>query len=176
MVSAINAINANTQATGFGDVLQFAGQSDILPPPAGCPESALIGDQFIAPIVIYKSTGGLPPGVIALTTFCTQDAVGNALPAKVAGKMELNYGEYFTTELLPDIQSILTHELLHLMGLRHSCEPGSEASGIPSCEGADFSYIEAMMYPTFDFPDGAHGEVKHNLMPNDQGRLNCIYL
>jgi hypothetical protein len=90
--------------------------------------------------------------------------------------MLLNYENFFVAGTQqPDLQSIITHELGHLIGLDHSCTSGGGA-GFPNCNSATLKsvYRSAVMFPSFRF-SGNTGEVKRSINSNDQGRANCLY-
>ena len=78
--------------------------------------------------------------------------------------MELNYVNFFRSGMpVPDLQSLVTHELGHLLGLNHSCVGAG-------CNGAPSDYINAIMFPSYN-----PGSIKRALNSNDQGRANCLY-
>jgi hypothetical protein len=73
-----------------------------------------------------------------------------------------------------DVESLLLHELGHVLGLLHSCNGSSEDSTdgttSPSCDTARKQYTDAVMFP-FLLP----GVVRRDLEQNDYARINCIY-
>jgi len=88
--------------------------------------------------------------------------------------MEINYANFFSAgKPMPDLQSIVTHELGHLLGLDHSCS-GTATSGMPACNQANTDYVNALMYPALGF-NGAQGQVSRTIRTNDQQRANCLY-
>jgi hypothetical protein len=133
--------------------------------------------RFSKPISIYGLTASWPyqPEIIALTTYCDVAVSGDRLPRKTHTIMEINIKDYFsTTGASQDIESIVLHELGHVVGLLHSCETEGK-TGMPGCESAPAVYQQAVMYPAYDQSAGANGEKRQSLNPNDQGRLNCLY-
>jgi hypothetical protein len=73
-----------------------------------------------------------------------------------------------------DVQSLLLHELGHVLGLLHSCN-GSVGDAIdgtsaPACGVAPDRYREAVMYPVLEV-----GQERRDLRQNDYDRINCIY-
>lgn len=73
-----------------------------------------------------------------------------------------------------DVESLLLHELGHVLGLLHSCNGSSgdstDGTTAPACASARQQYQEAVMFP-FLLP----GVVRRSLEQNDYARINCIY-
>ncbi len=132
--------------------------------------------KFSKPIALYGlKSWPYQPEIIALTTYCDVAVSGDNIPRKTHTVMELNIPNYFSDEgPKQDIQSIVLHELGHVVGLLHSCETEGK-NGMPVCESAPAIYQQAVMYPSYDQSAGANGETRQNLNANDQGRLNCLY-
>lgn len=171
-------------ASGLSQVLDYGSEGSIRlsaqPVPAdACSQGLIQGNTFTGNVVIYKQATWPHSGVestMALTSFCTRAAT--PIPQTYMAYMELNYQGFFRDgRKLPDIQTIITHEFGHLLGLFHSCEPGSTTSGKPNCNasGIDPQYQAAIMFPTFGFNADLTGEKKRSLGANDQGRANCLY-
>ncbi len=134
-----------------------------------CSQAIVTPSGFSNSIKIYKNRSGWTYGsqVMALTSLCPVNR-GGQFREFTAAVMEVNYQHYFVAGTpKPDLQSIVIHELGHILGLDHSCN-GSD------CEAAPDEYVEAVMYPALGF-DGINGRVKRNLMTNDQQRANCLY-
>ncbi len=133
--------------------------------------SAVIGPNgFSNKIMIYKNRTGWSFGsqVMALTSLCPVATANATYRMFVSAVMEINFQNYFGAgQPVPDLQSIVTHELGHMLGLDHSC------SGT-ACGAAPSEYKEAMMYPSLGF-DGTSGRIKRTLTTNDQQRANCLY-
>jgi hypothetical protein len=148
------------------------------PHPANPCQPLISGSSFTGPIVIYK-LGAWPasysPSAIALTTTCPTPT--SPYPSFYGAIMELNYQNFFVSgKKLPDLQSIVLHELGHVLGLNHSCEV-TAAPGVPGCDdfGVSTAYALAVMAPTFSFDSSGLGEQKRDLTSNDEGRANCLY-
>lgn len=147
-------------------------------PTSACSKGLISGGAFVGKVVLYKQATGWTNGasVIALTTQCVTS--GSSLGKFSSAFIELNYQDFFVSgKKVPDLQSIILHELGHLMGLDHSCESGSTTTGIPDCASLSSShnYFNAIMYPSIFFPNGTSGELRRSLQSNDQGRANCLY-
>jgi hypothetical protein len=141
-----------------------------------CSNPMLVGSTFNVPIVIYKdATWPYSSSLIALTRFCTPSGTTTTtnILNMYAAVIEVNYQDYFTTNLVPDLQSILLHELGHLAGLNHSCNSGSNP-GFPECS-SNTTYASAVMAPVFTFSSNGAGSQNRSLSSNDEGRANCLY-
>lgn len=144
-----------------------------------------------AALVIYKdytwpySASSADQSIIALTTTCPDNNGSSPLPIPffTNGYMELNYQCFFDGTCTgmgvqtPDLQSIILHELGHVLGLRHSCEPNSTANGMPDCKSGTLPplYANAVMYPSFSFFSNGIGIPRQMLNQDDEGRMNCVY-
>jgi hypothetical protein len=147
---------------------------------AFCAKGILQGTQFTGNVVIYKISAWpakYSSSAIALTSFCTTPSSSQTYPRMHMAAMEVNYKNFFAQgQKLPDLQSIILHELGHLIGLNHTCE-ASAKSGVPSCNDPNLSpdYISASMFPVFTFDQTGMGQQKRDLQTNDQTRTNCVY-
>ncbi len=155
-----------------------------------CNSSAIQGSSWRqgASIAVYKRTAWPYSGAtnaIAITTKCSVD--GSPRKQLQNAMIEVNWDYYFVSQAskgrsgvtqIPDLKSVVLHEMGHLFGLEHSCEvqagvgiPGCNRSGLPS------DYFYALMYPAFAFSGTSstrQGEVK-GIRVNDQGRANCLF-
>jgi hypothetical protein len=147
--------------------------SSISLPSSPCSES-IVGTQYSAPVVIYKdATWTYGSTLIALTRFCTNTSVTTSLKPMTMAYIEVNYQNYFVSgQEVPDLQSIILHEMGHLAGLNHSCE--LDVAGFPVCS-TNATYTDAVMAPVFTFDTSGNGEQKRALTSNDEGRANCLY-
>jgi hypothetical protein len=113
----------------------------------------------------------LPSGVQGQTDWITN---GGAI---IGSSVLINFEEYNAPgKVQLDVESLLLHELGHVIGLLHSCN-GSSGSSIdgtsaPSCfSGAASSfYLEAVMFPFLDAR-----QIRRNLTQNEYDRINCLY-
>jgi hypothetical protein len=142
-----------------------------------CSQNFLSASGFNQPIVIQKVISGWShsTGIMAITGTCPQVVAGAQFKYFSSAVMEVNYANFFSPGLpQPDLQSIITHELGHLLGLNHSCDGVSGSSTMVSCAQAPQDYLQAIMFPSLGF-DGTRGKVNRALRTNDQQRANCLY-
>lgn len=135
-----------------------------------CSQSIVSPSGFSNSIKIYKTRSGWSYGsqVMALTSLCPVSKPNTQYRQFVAAVMEINYQNYFVSgSPMPDLQSIVVHELGHILGLDHSCNG-------TGCTSAPDNYRDAVMYPALGF-DGIYGRVKRDVSTNDQERANCLY-
>lgn len=144
-----------------------------------CGTGLIQNGKFVGSIVIYKDATwpySSATQAMAFTTSC-KTPVQNSVPNIYMQIMELNYQYFFASGLRqPDLQTIVLHELGHVLGLDHSCE-NTNKSGFPNCSSSSLNpdYYSALMYPVFGFDSMGFGEQKRALGVNDQGRVNCLY-
>jgi hypothetical protein len=143
-----------------------------------CGQSIIQGTQFISTVTLYKLGAWprvYPSTAMAITTNCP--VAGNPYPTFRMSNIELNYQGFFIAgRKLPDLQTIVSHELGHLTGLDHSCE-SFQKNGMPNCNDPNLNpeYSSALMFPSFGFDASGMGEQRRDLGPNDQSRVNCLY-
>jgi hypothetical protein len=126
---------------------------------------------FTNAIRIYKNRNIWEYGsqVMALTSYCPLQKPEAQFREFYAAVMEINYKDYFVSgKRKPDLQSIVIHELGHVLGLDHSCKGSSD------CSSASNEIRTAVMYPSLGF-NGNNGNIKRELGTNDQERANCLY-
>lgn len=143
-----------------------------------CSATVATSSGFSGTVLVYK-LGSWPYShdAMALTNFCTvpqtpYKRIKNAV-------IEINYEDFFVAgKKIPDLQTIFTHELGHLLGLNHSCASAA-TTGFPNCNdptiSPTYASMAAIMYPSFGFYDTGNGIQDRTLGTNDQERANCLY-
>ena len=175
---AVDAWNVFFQASkGFSLYLSGGTDLSVVSPSTvrvtsstACGQTVVGANGFTNKIRIYKTRTGWSYGsaIMALTSLCPVSTANSAYPTLVSAVMEINYENYFYNgNPIPDLQSIVTHELGHMLGLDHSCNGAA-------CNNAVADYVSAIMYPSLGF-NGINGEVKRDIVKNDQERANCLY-
>lgn len=73
-----------------------------------------------------------------------------------------------------DVESLLLHELGHVIGLLHSCNGSSgdaiDGTSSPPCGSAPDAFVDSVMFPYLQV-----GQERRDLKQNDYNRINCIY-
>jgi hypothetical protein len=148
-----------------------------------CTSNTIVNSDgtFSGVVVFYKNGAwSNDSSFIALTHVCNiqVNTTRKQVPRSQNAYTEINYSNFFVNgNRVPDLQSIVLHEMGHLMGINHSCMIGNGTSGFPSCSSGSLnaSYRTASLYPTFSFSSTGTGEIRRSLNSNDEGRMNCIY-
>lgn len=178
-----NFFNASKGFSIFDAGPSGAGYSSSLSQVAPNCAAATVGDG----VVLYKrqSSWTKSATAVAVTTTCYSSGSGSSGVVNIFNAiMEYNYVNFFSSasRYFPDLQSIATHELGHLLGLDHSCGPlGAPNQFKANVACPDISsdpsneLFSTVMYPASYFDGSGQGEVKHDLSDNDQGRANCLY-
>jgi hypothetical protein len=147
-------------------------------------------------VAIWKITGeGVHRNARAACGSGTLGGLGKILPTGVQGQTDwiiqsgritgasilLNFEEYNSPGRQHlDLESLLLHELGHVLGLLHSCN-GSSTDGTtsPACftnvGGGNVltvnpQYANAVMFPFLQVE-----QVRRDLQQNDYDRINCLY-
>lgn len=112
----------------------------------------------------------LPTGVQGQTDWITLN--GKTVGASIL----LNFEEFNAPgKLRVDVESLLLHELGHVLGLLHSCNGSSsdsiDGTSAPACNsGLDSQYLDAVMFPFLEI-----NLLRRKLGQNDYNRINCLY-
>lgn len=162
--------------TGSGDSVRITSQTSADP----CSTVVLSASgSFTGAVPILKQSNWpySSAKAIALTTHCSPQTLdgGGTLGSLKTAVLDVNYENFFVEGTVQhDLQTIVGHELGHVLGLDHSCEDTGE-DGVPACASAEVLYQTALMYPKFGYYSDFTGLVRHDLNSNDQGRTNCLY-
>jgi len=111
----------------------------------------------------------LPDGVQGQTDWTVQGG-------KITGASILLNFEGFNApgKQLIDVESLLLHELGHVLGLLHSCNGSGggaiDGTSAPVCGLAPQGYIDAVMFPFLQV-----AQERRDLKQNDYDRVNCLY-
>lgn len=111
----------------------------------------------------------LPDGVQGQTDWIVQNQ-------RITGASILLNFEGFNApgKQLIDVESLLLHELGHVLGLLHSCNGSSEGSidgtSSPACGVAPKQFVDAVMFPFLQV-----AQLRRSLLQNDYNRINCLY-
>lgn len=89
-----------------------------------------------------------------------------------AASILVNFEEFNAPgEIEIDVESLLLHELGHVLGLLHSCNGGGgDRTTSPDCGSAPSGYLNAVMFPFL-----LEQEERRSLQQNDYDRINCLY-
>ena len=135
---------------------------------------------FYKKAVIYKITSNWDvnkKSVIGVTRSLSDTRISvNGHKGIYYSDIALNYVNFFTKgNKIPDLESVVLHELGHLIGLQHSCEFRTQP-GMPDCRKKDLplNYKEAVMFPYPRFNNN-QGLIKNKLRHNDKQRSACLY-
>lgn len=164
--------------TGEGESVRITTRSSADP----CSTTVLSASgSFTGAVPILKQTdwNHTSSAQIALTLHCSTQTLsgGGTFGSVRTSVMDINYENFFVEGTVRhDLQSIVAHELGHVLGANHSCQDGG-ADGTPDCKDPEipFEYTSALLSPEFGFFEDRTGEVRRSLNSNDQGRANCLY-
>jgi hypothetical protein len=111
----------------------------------------------------------LPVGVQGQTDWIIQN--GKIIGASIL----LNFEGYNAPgQQRIDVESLLLHELGHVLGLLHSCNGsgngGTDGTAAPMCAIAPTQYTSAVMFPFLQV-----NQERRQLQQNDYSRINCLY-
>jgi hypothetical protein len=93
----------------------------------------------------------------------------------IGASILLNFEDYNTIgKQRVDVESLLLHELGHVLGLLHSCNGSSgdstDSTTSPPCANANPLYTSAVMFPFLQLR-----QERRSLKQNDYNRINCLY-
>ena len=98
----------------------------------------------------------------------------------VGASILLNFADYNSPgQQAIDVESLLLHELGHVLGLLHSCNGSSgnssDSTTAPACVvggsiAVSSQYANAVMFPFLQV-----AQLRRNLTQNDLSRVNCLY-
>ncbi len=172
LINAVDTWNSFFKASkGFSLYVDLVKQSSTRASASTiCNSNMVTSSGFSGRISIQKNSTSWSYGadVMALTTTCPIISPNSERPLFISGLVEINAVNFFAPgKPLPDIETVLVHELGHLLGLGHSCEGAG-------CTNAPREFLDAVMYPSAPFSQG-RATVRRDLGKNDQERANCLY-
>lgn len=192
MMNAIDVWNRYTLATQGFEIFDYGSRevpraSNNEKPSGGICSLNIVNasGSFNGAVVIHKRSTWpytSQSSAIAITTICAPSATP-AVPLQPMynAVLEINFENFFIAgKQVPDLTTLLVHELGHMIGLDHSCATqydSTSATHPPLCSSSSLDplYYEAAMYPTVNFKSDGTGYVRRALNFNDQGRASCLY-
>lgn len=111
----------------------------------------------------------LPFGVQGQTDWIIQS--GRIVGASIL----LNFEDYNSVgKQRVDVESLMLHELGHVLGMLHSCNGSGggsiDSTSSPACSVAPAQYTTAVMFPFLMV-----NQERRRLQQNDYNRINCLY-
>ncbi|MGZ3693798.1 MAG: hypothetical protein ACXWQO_06330 [Bdellovibrionota bacterium] len=152
---------------------------------------ATYSSQVTDVVGIWKiSSSGQHANIRASCAPTTAGAPGRILPTGVQGQTDwitlnghisgasilLNFEEFNAPgKQRVDVESLLLHELGHVLGLLHSCNGSTtdsvDGTSAPACSsGINNQYLDAVMFPFLEI-----NLIRRKLGQNDYNRINCLY-
>lgn len=151
-----------------------------------------ISKAWVSPVTIYRrnnwTAASYDKVIMALTRDSCPLVSASPLFQFKSAQIEINFESYnwgptpISGMKMPDLQSIVTHELGHLLGLTHSTSVDPAENGAPYYvpvynASTPAEYRQAVMF--YGFPASETpglSEIRRSLNRNDQGRANCLYM
>jgi hypothetical protein len=97
----------------------------------------------------------------------------------VGASILLNFDDYNVPgKQHNDVESLLLHELGHMLGLLHSCNgsnTGTDITTAPACFSGGFLAVDQQYARAVMFPFLENDQIRRQLQQNDYNRVNCLY-